>query len=231
VSYDRAGLGWSEPTARRHDGAEIAAQLYELLRAADVPGPYILVGHSLGGVFVRVFADRYPRDAAGMVLVDAANPRQLELPNFRDLIHQTRSLFTSQLWENPDLVRAVTEQSTIGLPARQVAEAAILFGSSRHVTAAAAELAEIEATVAQALRARPLGDLRLIVLTAGSIPAEMDGWLALQAELVGLSARATQEIVPGAAHLTLVTERRFAMTVTAAIRRLVETVRIEGMNP
>jgi len=230
VSYDRAGLGWSEPSGRRHDAVEIARQLHELLRIADVPRPYILVGHSLGGVFVRVFAHEYPQEIAGMVLVDAANPRQLELPNFRDLVSQTRALFTSELWNNPDLARMVIEQSTIGLPVEQTAEAATLFGSPRHVTSAAAELIDIDATMTQGRRVESFGSLPLTVLTAGSVPPEMAGWLSLQSELVGLSSRATQQIVPDAAHLTLVTDERYAAFVIAAIRRLVRDVRVETQS-
>jgi pimeloyl-ACP methyl ester carboxylesterase len=70
ASYDRAGLGWSdaagEPRAMERSGAE----LYALLEAASIPPPYILVGHSYGGLLVRAYAAMHPRDVAGLVLVD-----------------------------------------------------------------------------------------------------------------------------------------------------------------
>ena len=69
--YDRAGRGWSEPAATAQDGAQIATDLHTLLQRGHVPGPYVLVGHSFGGLYVLTFAARYPDEVAGMVLVDS----------------------------------------------------------------------------------------------------------------------------------------------------------------
>lgn len=70
VSYDRAGFGLSQLGPSPRDGRRIAAELHGALQRANVPPPYILVGHSLGGLYVRVFAGMYPDEVAGMVLVD-----------------------------------------------------------------------------------------------------------------------------------------------------------------
>src|SRR5260370_13173632 len=72
-SYDRAGMGWSDAGTRPRTGMRIAGELHALLRAANVPGPYGLLGHSSGGLHVRLFSSTYPEDVAGMVLVDAAH--------------------------------------------------------------------------------------------------------------------------------------------------------------
>ena len=69
--YDRAGHGWSDPAAGPQDGAAIAEDLRTLLDRAGIVGPYLLVGHSSGGPYIRVFADRYADEVAGMVLIDA----------------------------------------------------------------------------------------------------------------------------------------------------------------
>jgi pimeloyl-ACP methyl ester carboxylesterase len=69
--YDRAGLGWSDASSGERTPTTLAAELHTMLRKADVPGPYVLVGASLGGKQVRLFAQQYPRDVAGLVLVDA----------------------------------------------------------------------------------------------------------------------------------------------------------------
>ena len=70
VTYDRAGVGLSDGGPPLRDGREIARELHDALVVADVPAPYILAGHSLGGLYVRVFAGMYPDDVSGMVLVD-----------------------------------------------------------------------------------------------------------------------------------------------------------------
>ena len=71
-SYDRAGLGYSDPSRRPGDSANIVDDLHRLLKAASINPPYILVGHSLGGMHVRLYADTYLDEVAGMVLVDSA---------------------------------------------------------------------------------------------------------------------------------------------------------------
>ncbi len=70
--YDRAGRGWSEPADTSQDGAQIATDLHTLLERGGVPGPYVMAGHSFGGLYVLAFAARYPDEVAGMVLVDSA---------------------------------------------------------------------------------------------------------------------------------------------------------------
>jgi pimeloyl-ACP methyl ester carboxylesterase len=75
-SYDRAGFGWSEPQPGRRDANSIADQLHGLLHLAHVPPPYILMGHSIAGLYVRAYANRYSSDLAGLILVDGATPLQ-----------------------------------------------------------------------------------------------------------------------------------------------------------
>ncbi|MBO2445525.1 alpha/beta hydrolase [Actinomadura barringtoniae] len=70
VIYDRAGTGWSDRAPLPRTGAAVAAELSDVLRVAEVPGPYVLVGHSLGGVYARLFAARFPNDVAGLLLLD-----------------------------------------------------------------------------------------------------------------------------------------------------------------
>jgi len=83
-AYDRAGYGWSE-RVRRSSGPRIASWLAEelraLLRAADVPGPYILVGHSFGGYVARMYAERWPVEVAGLVMVDSPDAVEWANPN------------------------------------------------------------------------------------------------------------------------------------------------------
>jgi hypothetical protein len=73
-TYDRAGTGWSEPGPEPRDPQQIARELHTLLGNARIDGPYVLVGQSFGGLFVRMYAARFPQEVEGMVLVDASHP-------------------------------------------------------------------------------------------------------------------------------------------------------------
>lgn len=72
-SYDRGGEAWSDLGPSPLTGAQEAFDLRRMLRAAAIKPPYILVGHSLGGLVAQIFASRYPLDVSGLVLVDASN--------------------------------------------------------------------------------------------------------------------------------------------------------------
>jgi pimeloyl-ACP methyl ester carboxylesterase len=71
--YDRAGLGKSDPGPEPRDSYQIIKELHTLLKNAGIEGPYVLVGHSLGGIYMRLFADFYPEEVVGLVLVDSAH--------------------------------------------------------------------------------------------------------------------------------------------------------------
>ncbi|HET6204156.1 MAG TPA: alpha/beta hydrolase [Planctomycetota bacterium] len=72
-SYDRAGFAWSEPGPTPRTGERISEELHALLRAAAVSPPYVLVGHSFGGIYVRIFREEFPAEVVGMVLVDSSH--------------------------------------------------------------------------------------------------------------------------------------------------------------
>ncbi len=72
-SYDRAGYGWSDPGPLPRSSQQIVQELHTLLRNADIPGPYLLVGHSFGGLNMYLYAVQYPDEVAGLVLLDAVS--------------------------------------------------------------------------------------------------------------------------------------------------------------
>ena len=83
-SYDRAGLGWSDPGPMPRTAERIVDELHTLLQRAAVPPPYILVGHSFGGLTIPLFAARFPEETAGMVLVDPVVPAEWNPPSEHD---------------------------------------------------------------------------------------------------------------------------------------------------
>ncbi len=102
VLYDRAGSGWSDPVEGQRSAAEIVMDLHNALGLAGVNGPYLLVGHSLGGLLVRAFAQHFPADVAGLVLIDPST-EGIPLPKEGDEAIVKQML--EQLRANPDLLR------------------------------------------------------------------------------------------------------------------------------
>ncbi len=73
ADYDRAGSGWSDPVKLPRTSTQVTDELRELLRVAGVPAPYLLVGHSLGGLYARHYAVRFPDEVAALLLLDPAH--------------------------------------------------------------------------------------------------------------------------------------------------------------
>jgi pimeloyl-ACP methyl ester carboxylesterase len=90
--YDRAGLGWSDPAPDPRTHQDMVQDLHKLIQAKAMRGPYILVGHSIGGLLVRLFTSQYPSEVAGVVLVDASPESEIFAPGNaearRDLINR-----------------------------------------------------------------------------------------------------------------------------------------------
>lgn len=81
-SYDRAGMGWSDPLPRPRDADHVAAELHGLLASAHIERPVILMGHSLGGLFIRDYAAHYPSEVAGLIFEDSSTPLQNRNPAY-----------------------------------------------------------------------------------------------------------------------------------------------------
>jgi pimeloyl-ACP methyl ester carboxylesterase len=224
VAYDRAGLGWSDPGPAPRDARRIADELRAALRAAGIPPPYVLAGHSFGGLPARAFADLYPDEVVGLVLADASHPDQWARWPTRhaDLMIAAAQQVTSWL-ARLGLMRLVDVSAAIsaGLPPRQVGELrarSALPGAA--ATARAQLLAWRMASRAQVNGARGLGDLPLVVLGVGEQPLGAETLTALQAELPALSTNSARRVVPGATHESLLARREYALVVVEAIRQV-----------
>lgn len=227
VSYDRAGLGWSGPDMSPKSAALAARRLRSLLQISRVTPPYVLVGHSMGGLFIRVFADLFPDEVAGMVLLDAVHPDQ-HLRSSAINVHMRsgfRFLKVVPLLAQLGYVRLTRlfYAWTEGLPARQAAEAEAFLSTCRHLTTTCSESLAWETFCAEVRGTRGLGDTPLAVVTA--CRAVLPGHPELQRELAALSTDSVHFAVKGADHVSLVTRREHALLAVEAIRHVVERVR------
>ncbi len=230
-SYDRAGQGWSDPGPLPRDGAHIAQDLHTLLTAAGIPGPYVLAGHSYGGVFIRSYAAQYPADVAGLVLLDSAHPDQwtrtpegeAEYANQSRLYGGGRVLVRFGLLRIGPNPFAATPDTW---PADLRAEWRALASTNRFWDTTAAESNAILDTMAQLRAAPPLpAGLPLAVVTAGTNTHADGDWRQYQAELAALSTNSVHVVLEGAAHADLWADARYVPASVASILDVVEAAR------
>jgi pimeloyl-ACP methyl ester carboxylesterase len=237
-AYDRAGMGWSDRGPKPRDAHQIATELHTLLMRAGVPGPYVLVGHSFGGLYVRTYAADYPGEVAGMVLVDATHPDLWKrLPPELSKPPDKQPVGWFPIFAGLGLVRLeLFDPFPVDrdLPAQQRAEIAALNASTRSMATIAAELGAFPATAAQVREASDLGDVPVVVLTSedayvaysGELDAQANRvWKDLQTELAALSSNSVHREIAGTTHESLVNRERDAQATSAAIRQVVEAVR------
>jgi pimeloyl-ACP methyl ester carboxylesterase len=200
-SYDRAGYGWSDPGPRLRDSQRIVAELHSLLEKAEVLPPYVLVGHSFGGINMRLYASTYPAETAGLVLVDASHPDSL--PYRRNAFGTGPATTSNQLMVTHYVER---EEKNYPIEAKAAMEDNLLRTKAR--VTARGEYRALGSSVQQLQKAKPIGDIPLAVISRGKRewPAGEEGdvkeksWQEQQAELVQLSPLHTFVIAEKSGH-------------------------------
>lgn len=240
-AYDRAGVGWSESSPQPRDAQHMATELHTLLTNAGIAAPYVLVGHSFGGLVTHVYAAQYPIELAGLVWLDVEHPEQwTRTPEGRAQYQQILTLSRVGPWlARIGLVRLSDYfPRDRDLPPQAAAAFKAWVDTTRFMTINAAEFQAQLASTAQAQAAGSLGALPLLVLTATDhgYPPEsaqvMEAqWLTMQSELAALSTNHRQQIVAGATHGSLQVEQADAEITSAAIIHLVEAVRLGKALP
>ena len=224
-AYDRAGRGWSDPAPVPQDGVAVAMDLHALLDGGHVNGPLVLVGHSTGAQYVRIFAGRYPERVAGMVLLDGQPAEALErLPAFPTLynlvLRRVSGLAPSVA--RLGVGRLAFRGAFANLPPQARDMERLNSSSARAARSLRDEIAELPTSLAQARAFQSLGDRPLAVVTA-AVDA-MAGWLPLQDEMATLSTNSSHRLVPYT-HDALVTDQDASHTSIEAIRDVVHAVR------
>jgi pimeloyl-ACP methyl ester carboxylesterase len=222
-TYDRAGMGWSEAGPLPRDAAHFAKELHTLLQKANIPGPYVMVGHSLGGTSVRVFVHDYASEVVGIVLIDSMNPRQATQPHIEaqsQLDPEAQPFSFEAALARFGIARLLVKLPGIA-PSMPAGEEAYypLYIRPQSLQTSANELRGLPASLAQAAAVKTFGDLPLIVLTArlNDIP----GWPEWQTELLQLSSN-SQHLFAESGHTIEIDKPDAAVT---AILKMVELVR------
>ncbi len=223
--YDRAGRGRSDPAASPPDGAQIATDLHALLDRAHVPGPYVLAGHSFGGLYVRTYAAQYPDEVAGLVLVDSTASHDIPVSAPKagsySLLKHVSSLVATTSRVGVGWFLANRDSSTLPPKYRDDARATAATGMG--MGGFLDEFGVANRSEAEAGRLRSLGAKPLIVLTADR--GSSQGWMAAQNEMAELSHNSLHRVEPGATHASFVVDPVHAAAVTRAIHDVVVSVR------
>lgn len=218
-TYDRAGLGWSEPGPLPRDAARHASELYTLLQNAQIPGPYVMVGHSLGGLDVRIFVHDHPSEVLGIVLVDSMNPNQVTQSPTTET--QSQPFSFSALLARFGVARLLVKLSVLAPTMSPGMEAYYpLYIRPGSLQTEANEYGGVQASAAQAAAVKNFGHLPLIVLTAKL--NDRQGWPEWQSELLQLSSNSQQLFAENSGHSIQIEEPD---AVVEAILKMIELVR------
>jgi pimeloyl-ACP methyl ester carboxylesterase len=245
-TYDRPGHGWSDPAPEPLSAQNVTGRLHTLLARAGIPGPYVMAGHSLGGIFVRSYAHRYPGDVAGMVLVDPGSERVPERTggNFSSDIHAAVTAKRAALHEmgrdaargtfarNLSLLDGYTDPR---LPAWECEAYRALFATEPWFWDACADDGKQAFLIWDEVAAENItqvGDIPLVVISSGNNmsiyadPAraahEDAVWRTLQNEMAAESPQGRYLVAENSGHNIQIEQPAI---VTEAIRSVVQEVR------
>lgn len=222
-TYDRAGRGWSDEAATPPSGKRIAVDLHTALQRSGERGPYVLGGHSFGGLYVRSFAKLYQREVAGMVLVDstAPDPAAPDGEDSRETLHRVAALLSVSA--RFGLIRLLNAFMPAGLPAPYEEEVQANAATARSLESSLDEYIDAGDSVKDAATLTSIGDKPLVVLTAsiGHDPS----WFRAQHEMLALSTDSVHRTVSGVDHQGMVASEHGAAATTHGITDVVTAVR------
>ncbi len=238
-SYDRAGMGWSDsdPYAQPRDAKQVTIELHTLLANAGISGPYIMVGHSVAGLYARMYAAEYPEEVVGMVLVDPGHPDMntripaLQAQNASDesLVNTMRILSYFGL---PRLL-GVGKNNAQGLPPQQAAEVNAFVSRPQHWATILNLMNSTSTTYDEVKATGSLGDMPLVIISANTAwftkgaPADDTRKILndLQSEIAELSTNSSHGIIDGATHGSLVHNQDDAQAVISAIEDVLTSLK------
>ncbi len=250
-NYDRAGMGWSDPSDRPTQSEFVADDLHRLVSAAGLSAPFVLVGWSAGGVFIRRYLHDYPEGIIGLVFVDSAHEQQRQRLVEPGDAEQHRRQAEDQLdacralaWTGVVRASGVMRQMTapLHMPADFEDEVVAMQNRTNHCGGVAREMQGFDHDVSQTDPPASIGDIPLVVLTRGRATSPKDfptpvsqasidqfdqTWLTLQNELAALSTHSSHRIVKDSGHAI---PMQAPMAVVDAVRDIVNGAHVRRNN-
>jgi pimeloyl-ACP methyl ester carboxylesterase len=235
-SYDRAGMGWSEPGPQPRDAKQVTSELHTLLTHAVIAAPYVMVGHSAAGLYARLYAADYPNEVIGMVLVDPGHPdMDTRIPALQEQNKSDASLVeTMRILSYFGLPRlmGVGKNNARGLPPQQTAEVNAFVSTPQYWATIRALIDSTPATYAEVRATGSLGNMPLVVISAntawftkGALADNARKILnSLQDEIAGLSTNSVHRIIDGATHGSLVHDHDDAQATISAIEAVLTSL-------
>ena len=225
--YDRPGRGGSDAVSTPEDASQIATDLHTLLQRGNIPGPYVLAGHSFGGLYVLTYAARYPDQVAGMVLIDTTAPRETPPaagsadPNRYYLLGRVATLLSTSAQLGLTRLYAPLEAGSLPPESEDEARANLTTGSN--LRSFLDEFAQASASEAEAGAFTDFGAKPLVVLTAGT-GSDAD-FVASQVRLAGMSTNSVHRVIAGATHEDLLGDEKDSGATRQAVLDVVEAIR------
>ncbi|MDH6250356.1 pimeloyl-ACP methyl ester carboxylesterase [Chryseobacterium sp. H1D6B] len=215
VSYDRSGILWSDRGQNPKSGEQMSRELHLLLEKANMPKPYILVGHSFGGTLVRFFADQYPEEVAGVILVDSQYPddKKYLSPALYKMVNKGLPSVFLKFANNFGLARLMFKgmfPNDTQYKYQNSIMPALLYKSADAVLEEQAHMSSIKS---KASKIRSFGSIPILILTAADkkrydssikdekLKSEMiSAWDKMQKDLLFLSTDSRQILIPDSGH-------------------------------
>jgi pimeloyl-ACP methyl ester carboxylesterase len=225
-AYDRAGQGWSEESPHRADATHAAGDLHQLLANAGEAGPYVLAGHSSGGVHALTYAAMNPHDVAGVVLLDSASPHQVDLITSFNGEYQLarRALAVAPTLFRFGIGHITQATATSALPGTAGEQASLFANRPRGMRNMRAEQTALPDAFRQAQALTTLGATPLVVLTAQDNVDHRQGWGSAQDQLAALSTN-TRHTVADLDHMAFLEDPAGSAQSVQAIADVVASAR------
>ena len=238
--YDRAGFGWSDPNLKvSRTSQQSVDELHTLLNKAGIKPPYILVGHSLGGANMRLYASQYPQDVVGLVLVDSTHENSMTSETFKRIKRELWLCIVMRVASRVGVLRLIGEFNLLPIfenikqkIQKYPLSVQALFDTyksycycSHYWATVSSELANLQKSLKLLETVTSLGELPLIVLSGAKDPQMSDErfqhFLSRQLDLTKLSSNSQHIIAENSGHLVQLDQPEL---VISAVHQLIKII-------